>query len=73
MTEQTLPVIAWLILKIVTLVGIGVYIIFAGVMVRQENLMSHVLEEDFEPVLKILTFIHLVLAVIVFFLALLFL
>jgi len=70
MTEQTLPVFAFLLLKITVLVGIGVYAIFAGIMVRQEHLMANVLEENFEPILRMLTYIHLALTMIVFFLAL---
>ena len=70
MIEQSLPIIAWLLFKIIVLVGIGVYVVFAGIMVRQENLMSRVLEEGFEPLLRFLTYIHLALAVVVFFLAL---
>jgi hypothetical protein len=70
MIPQTIPAAAWLILKIITLLGIAVYVVFAGIMVRQEHLMGNVLEEGFEPVLRILTYIHLVATVGVFFLAL---
>lgn len=57
-------------LKIITLVGVGVYIIFASIIVRQEQLMSGVLEEQFEPILRIIAFIHLVASIGVFLLAL---
>jgi hypothetical protein len=70
MTLESLPVISWLILKIIVLIGIGVYTVFAGVVVRQERLMSHVLEEGFEPVLQALTYVHLAGAAAVFLLAL---
>jgi hypothetical protein len=70
MIEQSLPIFAWLLLKIIFLIGIGVYIIFASVMVRQEKLMAHVLEEGLEPLLRMLTIIHLASAIVVFFLAL---
>ncbi len=50
--------LAFLTLKILVLIGLGVYTIFAAVMVRQEQLMAGVLEESFEPVLRILTIIH---------------
>lgn len=49
---------AFLVLKILVLIGLGVYTIFAAVMVRQEQLMDNVLEESFEPVLRILVIIH---------------
>ncbi len=48
----------FLTLKILTLIGFVVYAIFAAVIVRQEQLMADVLEESFEPVLRILTIIH---------------
>jgi hypothetical protein len=70
MTPQALPAFAWLLLKILTLLGVAVYVVFAGVMVRQERLMANVLEEGFEPVLRILTYVHLAMSVAVFFLAL---
>jgi hypothetical protein len=69
MTQETVPVIIWLVVKILTLLGIMVYGVFAGVMVRQEHLMSNVLEEEFEPVLRLLTYIHLFVVVGVFLLA----
>ena len=62
--------IATLIIKILTLVGVGIYIIFAFVIVRQERLMSAVIEEGFEPVLKTLAFFHLLASFFVFFMAL---
>jgi len=70
MTPETLPAIAWLFLKVITLLGIAVYAVFAGVMVRQEHLMANVLEEGFEPVLRIVTYVHLAMSVAVFLLAL---
>lgn len=57
-------------LKVFVLLGFAVYAIFAVVMVRQEYLMAHVLEESFEPFLRLLVFVHLVAAVGLFFLAL---
>lgn len=60
----------FLTLKILVLIGIGLYTIFAAIMVRQEQLMSSVLEESFEPILKLLTIIHLASAICLFLLAL---
>jgi len=65
-----ITVIASLILKILILLGLGVYGVFALIIVRQEHLMAHVLEESFEPVLRLLVYIHLAAAVGIFFLAL---
>ncbi len=61
---------AFLTAKIFVLIGIIVYCAFAAVIVRQEQLMANVLEEDFEPKLKLLALIHLILAVGLFLLAL---
>ena len=47
-----------LIVKVCTLVGLLLYSLFAGIMVRQEQLMAAVLEEGFEPVLRLMTIIH---------------
>lgn len=69
MTTETMPMVIWFVIKILTLLGIAVYGVFAGVMVRQEHLMSNVLEEDFEPILRLLTYIHLIVVICVFLLA----
>lgn len=63
----------FLALKIATLIGLGVYVIFSLIMVRQEQLMAKVLEEHFEPILRTLVFVHLLASVAVFGAALLFL
>ncbi len=57
-------------LKVFTLVGLGLYAIFAGIMIRQEQLMADVLEEGFEPILRLLTILHFAAAVGLFILAL---
>jgi hypothetical protein len=59
-----------LIVKVCTLVGLLLYSLFAGIMVRQEQLMAAVLEEGFEPVLRLMTIIHFAASVGLFFLAL---
>lgn len=56
-------------LKILAIIGFTVYAVFAAVIVRQEQLMAHVLEESFEPVLRILAIIHLLAALAVLALA----
>lgn len=60
----------FIILKALFLFGLGLYIIFAFVIVRQEQLMAHVLEESFEPVLRLVCVLHLFAAIGVFPLAL---
>jgi len=66
---MTPTVFALLVLKILTVTGLVVYCIFAGVVVRQEQLMADVLEESFEPVLRILALIHLIASLLILILA----
>lgn len=63
-------VIVQMLLKIITLIGLGVYGVFAIIMVRQEHLMAGVLEEVSEPILRILVYMHLAASAGLFFLAL---
>lgn len=62
---------AALSIKFLVLVGVALYTGFAIIIVRQEQLMAGVLEESFEPILRICALIHLTLAIGLFFLALL--
>ena len=61
----------WAAMKLMILVGLGIYIVFAFVIVRQEQLMSKTLVAASEKVLSLLTWLHLGAAVVVFMLALL--
>jgi hypothetical protein len=65
MSPTDLPAIASFAIKILTILGFGIYVLFAAVMVRQEHLMSDVLEEGFEPVLRLLVYAHLLAAIAV--------
>ncbi|MBI5619559.1 hypothetical protein HY950_01235 [Candidatus Gottesmanbacteria bacterium] len=69
MTPNVIPAV-WLGVKVLVLIGLAVYAVFAGIMVRQEQLMANVLEESFEPVLRLIVIIHLAAAIGVFLLAL---
>lgn len=69
MTPAAIVALVALISKICALIGLGLYTIFAGIMIRQEQLMAAVLEEGFEPVLRILTILHFAAAVSLFILA----
>ena len=57
-------------IKLLVLLAIGLYAIFALVIVRQEQLMAGVLEESFEPILRIFAIVHLLLTLGLFFLGL---
>lgn len=67
--NQDITGIIYLVIKIAALFGMGIYVTFAAIIVRQEQLMANVLEEGFEPLLKLIALIHLVAAVGVFFLS----
>lgn len=68
---MTVTAFVFLLLKTLVLIGLGVYGVFAAVMVRQEQLMADVLEESFEPVLRTLTIIHFLASLGLFLLAIL--
>jgi len=63
MTPESLQSIGWIFIKLITLIGIGIYTLFAGIIVRQEQLMAHVLEEGTEPILRLLAIIHLLASI----------
>jgi hypothetical protein len=60
MIPAVIPSYILLTLKIFGIVGLLIYTVFAGVLVRQEQLMAHVLEEQFQPILRLLVIIHLI-------------
>jgi len=70
---DTLPIIGvsiWLIVKILVLFGLVIYSIFAFVVLRQIRLMTDTLEVGFEAPIRMLGFVHLVFALVIFVLAL---
>jgi len=69
MTPTVIPSYVLLTLKIFSIVGLLIYSVFAGVLVRQEQLMAHVLEEQFQPVLRALVIAHLIVTVVLLLLA----
>jgi len=66
MIPQGAQTAVFLLLKIASLVGLGVYMVFALIMVRQEQLMARVLEEGSEPVIRIAVLVHLIAALTIF-------
>jgi hypothetical protein len=56
----------WIIIKILILVILAMYIVFAFVITRQVNVMTNTLTLGFEPVVRFLAFVHLAFSVIVF-------
>jgi len=58
MMSTLLPFI-FVAIKIIIIVGLLVYVAFASIIVRQEQLMTNVLEEGFESVLRVIVLVHL--------------
>ena len=52
----------WMLVKILVLIGLSVYLVFALVIVKQVNHMTETLEVGFEKQLKAMTIIHLFFA-----------
>lgn len=65
MTLEAVPSYILMALKIFSIVGLLIYAVFAGVLVRQEQLMAHVLEEQFQPIIRMLVIVHLIATLIV--------
>jgi hypothetical protein len=56
---------AMLFIKALIIVGLFVYTAFAAIIVRQEQLMTDVMDDGFDAMLKLLVFIHLAASVAV--------
>lgn len=69
MTPVNVSVVVSFTVKVLVLIGLGLYAIFSGIMIRQEQLMAAVLEEGFEPILRILTILHFAASVALIILA----
>ena len=69
MIPTIVPAYMLLTLKILVIVALLIYSVFAGVLVRQEQLMANVLEEQFQPIIRTLVLVHLIAAVILLLLA----
>jgi len=65
---DTIPFIGiqiWVVMKILTIILLGMYLIFSLVVVRQVKLMTDTLQLGFEGTAKSLAYAHLVFAVLV--------
>jgi hypothetical protein len=56
----------WLIVKILALILLSLYLVFALVVVRQVKLMTDTLNLGYEGFVKFLSLVHLAFAVLVF-------
>lgn len=66
----TLTFSPWIFLKLLFLIGLLVYLAFAIIVVRQVNLMIRTLNTGFEISLRLISWVHLIVAIGVFLLAL---
>jgi hypothetical protein len=66
MNAVNISVVTWMLIKGMALLGLFIYMVFAGILVRQEHLMTKVMEESSEPLLRILVLTHFIGAIIVF-------
>lgn len=60
----------WMIIKGLVIIGLGVYLGFAIIIIRQVGLMSKTLNGEFAAPIKLISWIHLLVALGVFLLAL---
>lgn len=65
-----LGISVWLIAKIAALILLGMYIIFALVVVRQVQLMTDTIEVGFEVPIRLFSYLHLIFAIFIFLAAL---
>jgi len=64
---QLLNIDIWALVRIFVLILLLMYTIFALVIVRQVGLMTRALELKLEPLIKFISWVHLALAIFVFF------
>ena len=60
----------WLVVKVASLILLSMYLVFSLVVVRQVRLMTDTLQLGFEGLVKMLSYLHLAFAVLVFLAAL---
>lgn len=70
MDAQQLTSIGWMFIKILTIVGLSLYSIYGAIIIRQEELMSKVLAETSEPILRLFSIIHFIVSLVIIVLAL---
>jgi len=56
----------WIIAKVLVCFSLLIYLVFAGIMVRQVNLMTESIKLGWDWVLKIVALMHLLVAILVF-------
>lgn len=56
----------WFFIKIAALILLGLYLVFALIVVRQTKLMTDTIKLGFEGPIKIFSYLHLAFSVLVF-------
>ncbi len=52
----------WMAAKVMVIIGLLVYLVFAGVIIRQTKYMTDTLEIGFEGVIKVFAWLHMLFA-----------
>lgn len=60
----------WLLVKFLFLIGLGIYIFFAAIIIRQADLMNRTLKGTLDVGVRLLAWIHFIAALFIFVLAL---
>lgn len=66
MNIDNISLISAIFIKLMALLGLLIYVAFAGILVRQEYLMTKVMRESSEPLLRALVIAHFVASLVVF-------
>lgn len=61
-----ITITTWFLVKIASLILLGMYLVFALVVVRQIKLMTDTLQLGYEGFVRMLGYIHLIFAILVF-------
>jgi len=69
MTSDVLGPAFWLVIKLFAILGLIIYTIFTGVVLRQEQLMAKVLEAGPERVLRMIAWLYLGISLFILLLA----
>ncbi len=67
--EELMTINIWFIAKLVVLFALGLYLIFATMVIREVDLMNRTITGVFNLPIKIVAIIHLLLSILVFVLA----
>jgi hypothetical protein len=67
---QLININIWFVVKILFLFALGLYLVFATIVIREVDLMNRTLTGVFNLPIKIIAWIHLALSILIFLVAL---